>query len=310
MKKLLVLISVLGIMGCSGAEKNGVGQKMEGMRSYNTTAQIVPKRNIMVSNFYNNTRYGKGKFMGFGTEVISTEFSKTERFIVLERDEKYLNAIQKEISFMENVAERGSKVAKKMKLDEAEFAVFGTLTSFGVQEIAKSTLVSTGVTQVVRATVDIKVMELTTGRTWSETGEFQSDENSRTVLAVGSGNSYNQNSEERAVRGAIVDAMNKAIKRIDNTPWNAAGKIVGNRVYIMGVGKQSNLKVGTSVDIYSKGEAIYLDDEFLGYSEEKIGTGIIENYLTGGKEGSIASYNGKPFNNKEVIIRLSETKRK
>lgn len=310
MKKLLVLISVLGIMGCSGAEKNGVGQKMEGMRSYNTTAQIVPKRNIMVSNFYNNTRYGKGKFMGFGTEVISTEFSKTERFIVLERDEKYLNAIQKEISFMENVAERGSKVAKKMKLDEAEFAVFGTLTSFGVQEIAKSTLVSTGVTQVVRATVDIKVMELTTGRTWSETGEFQSDENSRTILAVGSGNSYNQNSEERAVRGAIVDAMNKAIKRIDNTPWNAAGKIVGNRVYIMGVGKQSNLKVGTSVDIYSKGEAIYLDDEFLGYSEEKIGTGIIENYLTGGKEGSIASYNGKPFNNKEVIIRLSETKRK
>ncbi|MGL5724727.1 hypothetical protein [Cetobacterium sp.] len=310
MKKLLVLISVLGIMGCSGAEKNGVGQKMEGMRSYNTTAQIVPKRNIMVSNFYNNTRYGKGKFMGFGTEVISTEFSKTERFIVLERDEKYLNAIQKEISFMENVAERGSKVAKKMKLDEAEFAVFGTLTSFGVQEIAKSTLVSTGVTQVVRATVDIKVMELTTGRTWSETGEFQSDENSRTILAVGSGNSYNQNSEERAVRGAIVDAMNKAIKRIDNTPWNAAGKIVGNRVYIMGVGKQSNLKVGTNVDIYSKGEAIYLDDEFLGYSEEKIGTGIIENYLTGGKEGSIASYNGKPFNNKEVIIRLSETKRK
>lgn len=310
MKKLLVLISVLGIMGCSGAEKNGVSQKMEGMRSYNTTAQIVPKRNIMVSNFYNNTRYGKGKFMGFGTEVISTEFSKTERFIVLERDEKYLNAIQKEISFMENVAERGSKVAKKMKLDEAEFAVFGTLTSFGVQEIAKSTLVSTGVTQVVRATVDIKVMELTTGRTWSETGEFQSDENSRTILAVGSGNSYNQNSEERAVRGAIVDAMNKAIKRIDNTPWNAAGKIVGNRVYIMGVGKQSNLKVGTSVDIYSKGEAIYLDDEFLGYSEEKIGTGIIENYLTGGKEGSIASYNGKPFNNKEVIIRLSETKKK
>lgn len=310
MKKLLVLISVLGIMGCSGAEKNGVGQKMEGMRSYNTTAQIVPKRNIMVSNFYNNTRYGKGKFMGFGTEVISTEFSKTERFIVLERDEKYLNAIQKEISFMENVAERGSKVAKKMKLDEAEFAVFGTLTSFGVQEIAKSTLVSTGVTQVVRATVDIKVMELTTGRTWSETGEFQSDESSRTILTRGSGNSYNQNSEERAVRGAIVDAMNKAIKRIDNTPWNAAGKIVGNRVYIMGVGKQSNLKVGTSVDIYSKGEAIYLDDEFLGYSEEKIGTGIIENYLTGGKEGSIASYNGKPFNNKEVIIRLSETKRK
>lgn len=310
MKKILLLISVFGIMGCSTTEKKGVSQKMESLRSYNTSAQIVPKRNIMVSNFYNNTRYGKGKFMGFGTEVISTEFSKTERFIVLERDEKYLNAIQKEIKFIENTAEQRSKVAKKMKLDEAEFAVFGTLTSFGVQEIAKSSLVSTGVTQVVRATVDIKVMELTTGRTWSETGEFQSDENSRTILAVGNGNSYNQNSEERAVRGAIVDAMNKAIKRIDNTPWNAAGKIVGNRVYIMGVGKQSNLKIGTSVDIYSKGEAIYLDDEFLGYSEEKIGTGIIENYLTGGKEGSIASYNGKPFNNKEVIIRLSETKRK
>ncbi|MGL4988818.1 MAG: hypothetical protein ACRC5F_06215, partial [Cetobacterium sp.] len=217
-----------------------------------------------------------------------------------------LAAIQKEINFMENVAEQKSKVGKQLKLDEAEFAVFGTLTSFGVQEVAKSSLVSTGVVQVVRATVDIKVMELATGRTWSEVGEFESSEKSGTTLSIGNGKSYNQNSEERAVRGAIVDAMNKAINKIDKTPWNAKGKIVGNKVYIMGVGKESNLKLGTTLDIYSKGEAIYLDDEFLGYSEEKIGSGVVQNYLTGGKEGSIAEYNGKPFNNKEIIIRLSK----
>lgn len=310
MKKVLISMLVLSILGCTGANENGVKTKMESMRSYGTNRQIVPKRKIMVSQFFNKTRYGKGKFMDFGTEVISTEFSKTERFIVLERDEKYLNAISKEIQFMETVAEQKSKVAKNMKLDEAEFAVFGTLTAFGVQEIAKSSLVSTGVVQVARATVDIKVMELTTGRTWSETGEYESSEKSGTILAVGDGKSYNQNSEERAVRGAIVDAMNKAINRIDKTPWNAAGKIVGNKIYIKGVGKESNLQIGTPIDVYAKGEAVYLDDEFLGYSEEKIGTGVIENYLTGGKEGSIGSYNGKSFNNKEVIIRLSEIKKK
>ena len=119
MKKVLISMLVLSILGCTGANENGVKTKMESMRSYGTNRQIVPKRKIMVSQFFNKTRYGKGKFMDFGTEVISTEFSKTERFIVLERDEKYLNAISKEIQFMETVAEQKIKVAKNMKLDEA-----------------------------------------------------------------------------------------------------------------------------------------------------------------------------------------------
>ncbi|WP_426709369.1 CsgG/HfaB family protein [Cetobacterium sp. SF1] len=299
---LLVALSLLG--GCANTSKNLIN--MEGFRHYQSDKQIVPKRNIMVESFDNRTRYGRGKFLNFGTEVISTEMSKTQRFKIVERDPKKLAAIKKELNFMANSAERESKLSKNLRLDEAEFAIFGTLTSFGVQEIQKNTLVSTSLTQVVRATVDIKVMELATGQTWSETGEFESEDGSGTVLSLGSGKSYNENFEERAVRGAIVDAMNKVINRIDNTPWNAMGKVVGNKVYIKGVGKESNLKIGTKLDIYTKGQKIYVDDEFLGFAEENVGTAIVENYISGGKEGSIGNYSGKSCNNMEVIVRISK----
>lgn len=299
-KKILLALLTLSFTSCVTVDGLKINTRMESLRDYKADKKIMlPQRKIMVAEFINKTRYGKGKFLLFGLDMISTEFSKTGRYNVLERDPKKLAAIKKEIAFINQNTGKQSKIDRDLNLIEADFAVYGTLTSFGVQEIAVNNLIKTGVIQVARATVDIKVLNLRTGETWSETGEATSKEDSTTYLGgvVSRGNSYNQNSEERAVRLAIVDAMNKAIVRIDRTPWVGDGKVVNNRLYISGVNRDSTLPKGTKFLVYSKGKPVVLDGEIIGYDERYLGEAVVD-------VGNTITYKGEPANNQTVIVRL------
>jgi aconitase A len=71
-------------------------------------------------------------------------------------------------------------------------------------------------------------------------------------------------------------------------------KIEGNTAYI-NAGKESNLKLGTVLQIYLRGEAVTdLNGKILGYKKQKLGTGKVIEYF--GENGAILQLDQKiPF---------------
>ena len=66
----------------------------------------------------------------------------------------------------------------------------------------------------------------------------------------------------------------------------------GNTI-IINSGANSNLKLGTEMEVYKIGAPIEYRGEILGYEEERVGNAVVTNYI--GEEAASLRYDGKNF---------------
>lgn len=299
MKKLIVIIIIsLGLISCTSSEV-----KNDSMRSYSSKELNNIRRKVRVGDFENKTIYGEGRFVETMRDAIKSEANMSNKFEVLARDESELSSTKKEMKFSSSIIKKSNqKLRSGLNVKEAEFALSGSLTEFSIEIFTKNTLTSQKKIQKTRAVVELKMMNLSTLSLQSFSGEATVDIERGTTLGMGEGKSSYAQREEEAVRKAVIDAMNKAVVAMANSPWSTKGKLVNGKVYIP-VGKQSNLKLGEKLSVTKIGEAFILDGEEIS-TEEKIGVVTVKNYLNK-KEGSICEFTGEftGDNNIEVIVR-------
>lgn len=299
MKKLIIVIIIsLGLMSCTSSEV-----KNDSMRSYSSKELNNIRRKVKVGDFENKTIYGEGRFVETMRDAIKSEANMSNKFEVLARDESELSSTKNEIKFSNSMIKKSNQKLKRgLNIKEAEFALSGSLTEFSIEIFTKNTLTSQKKIQKTRAVVELKMMNLSTLSLQSFSGEATVDIERGTTLGMGEGKSSYAQREEEAVRKAVIDAMNKAVVAMANSPWSTKGKLVNGKVYIP-VGKQSNLKLGEKLSVTKVGEAFILDGEEIS-TEEKIGVVTVKNYLNK-KEGSICEFTGEftGDNNIEVIVR-------
>lgn len=299
MKKLIIVIIIsLGLMSCTSSEV-----KNDSMRSYSSKELNNIRRKVKVGDFENKTIYGEGRFVETMRDAIKSEANMSNKFEVLARDKSELSSTKNEIKFSNSMIKKSNQKLKRgLNIKEAEFALSGSLTEFSIEIFTKNTLTSQKKIQKTRAVVELKMMNLSTLSLQSFSGEATVDIKRGTTLGMGEGKSSYAQREEEAVRKAVIDAMNKAVVAMANSPWSTKGKLVNGKVYIP-VGKQSNLKLGEKLSVTKIGEAFILDGEEIS-TEEKIGVVTVKNYLNK-KEGSICEFTGEftGDNNIEVIVR-------
>jgi len=273
-------------------------------------AKIVskgPKKRVGIVNFVNKTTYGKGRLGSSASDILTTELFKTGAFIVIEREQ--LQNVLGEQALGQSGAVNPATAAQAGKLLGLNAIVTGSISQFGVKTEGKDYGVYKQKVQKAECTVDVRVVDTTTGQIlFADSGSGVFEKKISEVLGLGQRGGYDETMGQNALRASISKFMDNLIQQLQTVEWSGRiAKVTGSNVYI-NAGKDVGLKVGDVLKAISLGEEIY-DPEthvLLGREEgrtkgELLITGYVGNKLT---KASVKSGMGMKIN--DVVKLKSE----
>jgi curli biogenesis system outer membrane secretion channel CsgG len=285
MRPIILFISILSItfISCTSSQKISRVAETSQPRKYLTKQYVGLKKKMAIAKFENVTRFGKRRLGENITDVLSTELSKTNRFILLERAE--VDKILDQVALSQTGLTEGS--LEQIQLMDADFILTGTVTHYAVTTTGSSNLITQSKKQKAEVAADVRIIDVRSGEIiLSETGRGISEKEFDKVLGMGESGGYDESLEMDAFRSAVINLTENIISTLDKSPWACdVVKISDNNIYI-DAGKKSNLTLGTILDVFQRGEAIRsLSGKIIGYEERIIGSGSIVEFF--GADGSI-----------------------
>ncbi len=245
------------------------------------------KNKVAVTKFENNTRFGERRLGDNISDVLITELSKTQRFIILERDK--IDEILAQVTLSQMGLTEG--FLDEIELLDADFIITGSITQYSVVTTGSSNLLTQSKLQTAKVAADVRLINVRTGEiVLATSGQGSAESRLDKVLGMGQTGGYNESLEMEAFRAAVIQVTENILASIDQTPWTCdVVKITGLKVYI-DAGRRSNIQLGDRLGIYTKGKAIMdLSGIILGYDEIKIAEGIVTNYI--GDNGAVVTMN-------------------
>src|SRR5689334_11935232 len=232
---LAVTLSIL-IAGCAPSTK--VKQK-EAMTIEKNTALAGLKRRIGVVDFENKTKYGAARLGTSASDILITELVKSNRFIVVERDK--LDKLMEEQKLGMSGAIDPGTAAKMGKILGLNAIVTGAISQFGTQSEGSEYLITQSKNQVVKCTVDIRVVDVETGQVlYADSGAGLARKHSGGVLGLGTRAGYDETLEGEALRAAIVKFVNNIVDQVAKKPWSCRVADVDGQNAYLNAGHDSN----------------------------------------------------------------------
>lgn len=217
-------------------------------------AEPTLKRKIAVGRLSNETTYGRSmlraSLMGEHDDKISDMFLQsvmnTNAFLVFERPD--LSLVQNELAL------QGQSTDQIVGVDTL---VVGSLTEFGRSTTGKRGFFTTSQQQVATATVDLRLVDVNTGRVLaSYTGTGDSSIEQSRVLGFGTVAGYDGSINDRAIGAAVNAAVAQMAANVLSQPWSADILTVQNdRIYMSG-GEAQGVKPDMTFAVYKKGENV------------------------------------------------------
>lgn len=281
MKKGLIFILsiflILNLSACKSTKQTVKKEnKIQSMREYETGTYVGPKKKLAISSFKNETRFGKRRLGENMSDIITTELSKTNRYILLERQD--VDKIFEEVQLSSSGLTQGN--LNNVKLLDADYIIMGAVTKYSFKTDGQKGLVSSKKVQTAEVMLDIKIIDLKTGEiVLAESGEGTAVKETGTTLGMGSASGYDETLESDAFRAAVIKVMENMIKTLEKREWSAKVVKVSNGSLYLNAGKKSNIGLGTLLQVFKQGEAIEDNGRFLGYEEEFAGTAKVSSYF-------------------------------
>jgi curli biogenesis system outer membrane secretion channel CsgG len=300
---LLITICIF-ITACSSSKKTTTSSETHTIRDFKIPDYVGPKKKLAIAKFENATRFGKRRLGENITSVLTTELSKTQRFILLERAD--VDKILDQLALAQSGVTEGT--LEQIQLLDADFILTGAVTHYAVTTTGSSNLFTQSKTQKAEVGADVRIIDVRTGEILlSESGKGSVEKEFDKVLGMGEDGGYDESLEMDAFRIAVIDVSENIIHTIDQIPWVCdVVKISDSRLYI-DAGKKSNLNKGLNVDIFQRGEAIKnLSGKVIGYEEKKVGAGTITDFF--GNDGAIIQAGSDSLLSLPLFCRLSENK--
>ena len=284
MKKLLFILLSILFLSCANTEvRVEKDNKLQSLREYQVEKLTGPKKKVAVASFRNETRFGKRRLGNSVADVMTTELSKTGRYILLERGD--IDKVLEEVKFSNSALSKNS--LGKIELLNADYIITGAVSKYSVTTTGQKGILSQKKTQTAEVAIDLKILDVKSGEVvLADFGEGKAERVSGKTLGVGSSVGYDETLEADAFRASVINLMENIIKSIDGSEWSARGvKLSGKKLYINS-GKKSNLKIGEFLEIYNLGEEIYdTNGKFLGREEMLVGNGTVSSYF--GEDASV-----------------------
>ncbi len=284
MKNNIVIYTfIIIITSCSTVQ---IQQKDTIISNYTNQELIGPKKRIFVSEFENRSAYGQRRLGKGISDILNTELSKTNRYILLERGK--LESVIKEQSLgLSGIIDERS-APEVGKLLGANAIITGSVTQFGVRTETSDIIITSSKKQTAICAVDVRIIDINNGQiVWAGSGKGEAIKSFRNILGSGKAGGYDETLEGEAFRAAIVKVINNLISALNSLEWNCTIAKVSNEKIYINAGRKSNLTINTKLSIYSLGEAI-IDPTSgieIGKEETKIGNGYIISFF--GEDGAI-----------------------
>ena len=288
-KIVVVLVALIFIFGCAETKKTVKKQDtFKDVRDYSTEKYTQPKTKVAVVTFENATRFGKRRLGKNITNILLTELKKSDRFIVLERDE--VDKILDQVKLSQSGLTQGT--LNKVKLLDASYIISGAVTKYAVNTTGQKGLFTKSKTQHAEVSVDIRMIDVRTGEiVMADTGEGVAEREYKQTMGWGSSGGYDESLEVDAFRSSVIKMMENIIKTVESKPWYCdVVKISGSKLYL-NAGQKSNVKRGDTFDLYKLGEKIKdLNGRVIGRERQKVGQVKVIDFM--GEDASIARYIG------------------
>jgi curli biogenesis system outer membrane secretion channel CsgG len=250
-----------------------------------------PKKRIGIFEFKNKSRYGQDKLSRAAVDVMYSELEKSGKFILYERAE--LAQLEREFDLIESGKINLATAAEPGKLTGIQAVVVGTISQFGIWEEAKDYGVYKKKTEIAEATVDIRVVNITTGRQiFAETGTGRTERELETVLGFGEKATFDETMADKALRAAISQFMNNLVRTVSELPWEGRVADVsregGAEIVYVNAGRRSGMPASARLIIYRVTGTLTdpVTQEFLGYKKRKLGEAEVVDYT--GEDASMA----------------------
>jgi curli biogenesis system outer membrane secretion channel CsgG len=282
-----VLLAV-SLAGCAPSTK--VKQK-ETMTIEKPKGMVALKRRVGVVDFENKTKYGENRLGTSASDILITELAKSGKFIVVERDKLHTLMAEQKLGMSGAIdATTAAKVGRILGLNAI---VTGAISEFGTSTEGSEYLIAQSKRQVVKATVDIRVVDAETGQVlYADSGSGLGMKKSGGVLGLGTRAGYDESLEQEALRAAIVKFVNNIVIQVEKKPWSCrVADVEGQNVYL-NAGSDSGVPVGLKLTVYRAGKVIKdpTTGLVIGNAEDKIGQMKVIRYF--GEDGSVAELTG------------------
>lgn len=255
-KIILMVFSAVLLAGC-GVSKN---VRKEEAFSDNPTKQVITKykgvkRRVAVVDFANKTAYGQ-RLGTAASDILVTELVKTGNFILIER-ERLDKIMQEQKLSLTGVIDSRTAVTIGNMLG-AGAMVIGSITDFGVKTESGGMIISQGKKQTASCTVDVRVVDVSTGRViFADSGKGIAEKSSGTFLGVGSKSGYDETLEGESLRAAIAKLTENMVSQINASAWTCfIAEASPDKVYI-DAGSASGLEKGKVLDVFRLGKEVY-----------------------------------------------------
>jgi curli biogenesis system outer membrane secretion channel CsgG len=210
------------------------------------------KRKVAVGRFTNETTYGRSllndadldRIGKQASDMLASRLVMSGQFIVLERPD--LSKIQRE-----------QGIAGAANLVGADTLVMGSVTEFGRSTTGKVGFLSSTKTQLAKAKVDIRLVDVRTGHAYfSSTGAGEASTEVGEVAGWGGRADYDATLNDRAIAAAISDVIDRIVAKLGDRPWRTdILDVQGAQVFITG-GRGQGLKAGDDLAVMEAGQTV------------------------------------------------------
>ncbi|MDI6786342.1 MAG: CsgG/HfaB family protein [bacterium] len=293
-RSFLVIFLAVALFGCVPATTVKEEQTISVKPTEEVKSEYTgPKRKVAVIEFENKTTYGARRLGTSASDILITELTKTGKFIMAEREK--LNKLLQEQKLgqeqkldMSGIVDANTAAAAGRILG-LDAIITGSISQFGTKTIGSDFLITESKQQVAEATVDIRVVDVSTGQIiYADSGKGTSAQKTSSFLGMGSRASYAENIEGDALRAAIVKFVKNIISQVNKRPWSCRVAEASEGEIYLDAGQESGLKIGTILTVYELGKEIRspATGMVIGQRQSKCGKIEVVDYF--GENGSIA----------------------
>lgn len=264
MKKMTLILAAAVLSGCAvqtpqmkdaepSISEQAQRQAQEATQQAQQPQQLALKRKIAVGRLSNETNYGRSllrqgaedQLGGKVTDMFLQALTNSNSFLVFERPDIAL--LQKEASL----------TGQEINIVGVDTLVIGSLTQFGRSTTGERGFLSSSKKQEATATVDIRLVDVTTGRAFASVkGSGSSSTESARTMGFGSAAGYDGSLNDQAIAAAVTAAVDKMTRIFMDKPWTA--DILGredNLIFISG-GESQGIATGMTFDVETKGREV------------------------------------------------------
>lgn len=242
---LRTLTLVLSLMLCSH-----VGLATEGS---DNTAQLQLKRKVAIARFTNETQSGNtflvsasGDRLGKqASDILSARLADTNKFMLFERlDSDKTTAEQ----MLAGLSKEGVSV---------DYIILGSVSEFGRSTESESGVFSRTKTQKAFAKVNVRLVEVETGRIiFAAEGAGEASSSASKTLGVGNSAGFDQSLTDLAISAAISEVTSNLVENMTAKPWRSYILAYEDNLYVLAGGPSQGLTEGVTLTIYAKGKTI------------------------------------------------------